>query len=304
MDLKQLRAFQHIILTGSVSAAAKRANATQPAISRQLLALEATLGLRLFDRHNGGPLTPTHSGIEFYKSIEGTLSGLDEIPHIIREIKNHSRSRLRIAATPPIINSQLLVNTIKHFKTQTKHDVPLSLEALHRLDIEKRVVSKQIEFAIALLPIENPMLKTIPILKTQAVVVLNSDHELAGNKEIGARDLKGYSVILPKDQLLRTRLNSTLTLSNLNYDVYIESNSSLTCCRFAAEGLGIALCDPFSPTSFLENDKLLIKPWRPEVSLDYGIILRKDSEQDDIIDLFIKSLKYEVNNTNFIKSQI
>jgi DNA-binding transcriptional LysR family regulator len=50
MELRHLRAFVAIVEAGGVARAAARLNVSQPALSRQILALEGDLGLRLFDR--------------------------------------------------------------------------------------------------------------------------------------------------------------------------------------------------------------------------------------------------------------
>src|SRR5262252_6042228 len=50
MDLHQLRTFVAIADSGGVARAAQRLNLSQPAASRQIQALEADLGVLLFDR--------------------------------------------------------------------------------------------------------------------------------------------------------------------------------------------------------------------------------------------------------------
>jgi LysR family cyn operon transcriptional activator len=50
MNLRQLRAFATIVDVGGVARAALRLHLSQPALSRQIHALEADLGVLLFDR--------------------------------------------------------------------------------------------------------------------------------------------------------------------------------------------------------------------------------------------------------------
>jgi DNA-binding transcriptional LysR family regulator len=50
MDLRHLRGFATIVDTGSFSRAGARLNVSQPALSRQIHALEGELGVQLFDR--------------------------------------------------------------------------------------------------------------------------------------------------------------------------------------------------------------------------------------------------------------
>jgi DNA-binding transcriptional LysR family regulator len=50
LNLDQLRALTEVVALGSFSAAARRLNLTQPAVSLQIRELEARWGLRLIER--------------------------------------------------------------------------------------------------------------------------------------------------------------------------------------------------------------------------------------------------------------
>jgi LysR family transcriptional regulator, cyn operon transcriptional activator len=50
LNLDQLRTFVTVVDAGGIHRAVARINLSQPAASRQINALEATLGMRLFDR--------------------------------------------------------------------------------------------------------------------------------------------------------------------------------------------------------------------------------------------------------------
>ena len=62
MDLRVLRYFLTVAKEQSFTKAAKQLHITQPTLSRQLAALEAELGVTLFDRGGHG-ITLTNEGI-------------------------------------------------------------------------------------------------------------------------------------------------------------------------------------------------------------------------------------------------
>lgn len=281
VKLRQLRAFQAIMATGNLSVAAERLNLSQPAVSKQLAALEEALNLRLFHRRKGGPIAPTPAGIEFYKAIEGTLAGIDLIPDLAREITESASVRLRIAATPPLLNSRPLVETLAAFRAAYPM-TRLALDARHRLDIEEWIASRQADLGLALLPVRNPLLTTRTLAMARAVAVLPPAHRLAAKSKVTAAELEGETVILPTRQPLRDRIDAMLQADGGGVLATIEASSAITCCRLASAGLGIAICDPFSATAFRETD-VVTKTWEPEVKLTYGAILVANRDVDPMI---------------------
>lgn len=286
---RHLRAYQAVMTTGNVSSAAQKLNLTQPAVSRQLTALEAELGVSLFIRRSGEPLKPTRAGIELFKSIEGTLSGIDEIPSIAQEIISRSRIRLRIAATPPLINSLYLAGALRSFK-QEYNNVNIVLEARHRLDIEDWVTRMQVDVALALLPVDNPAITAIPLVDTLAVAVIPKNHSLAKKPNVRFEDLARESIILPSRQPLRTRIDSVRANSYVHLNVDLEASSAITCCKYASEGFGIAICDPFSPTAFTDSNTIAV-PLKPNVHLTYGVLVAKNADDNPVVDSLINHLR-------------
>lgn len=69
MDWNHIRAFHATAMDGSLSAAARRLGLTQPTLSRQVLALEAELGVGLFERR-GRKLLLTQTGSALLDHIQ------------------------------------------------------------------------------------------------------------------------------------------------------------------------------------------------------------------------------------------
>ena len=95
MNIKGLRAFQKIMETGTLSAAAKALNVSESALSRQLSLLEAELGLTLFSRDKRR-LVATNEGEQFFREAERILDAIAQVPQLVRDIKTSNLSRMRI----------------------------------------------------------------------------------------------------------------------------------------------------------------------------------------------------------------
>ena len=284
IGLRQLRAFHTVMICGSVTAAAERLNLTQPAISKQLSALEDSLQLKLFHRQSGRSTTPTRAGMEFFRAIEPTLVGMDEIGTLAARIAKSGRPRLRIAATPPLINSAPLMTALSRFAEEMP-GTHVSLEPQHRVEIEDWVVARRIDLALALLPLDHPGLKAVPLVQTRAIAIVPENHPLAGYDTITPSDLDNVPVIFPSRQPLRTRLDAVLEGSGAELEATYEASSNITVARLAISGLGVAICDPFSPTAF--DGGFSIVQWKPEVSLVYGALYSKGQELEPTAEVLL-----------------
>ena len=78
MRLRHIEVFNAVMVTGSVSGAARLINITQPAVSRTLKHAELQLGFPLFERA-GGRLVATAEARSLFPLVEKLFSDLDEV---------------------------------------------------------------------------------------------------------------------------------------------------------------------------------------------------------------------------------
>ncbi|WP_245333904.1 LysR family transcriptional regulator, partial [Bradyrhizobium guangdongense] len=69
INSRQVEAFRAMMLTGSVTEAAKLMVVTQPAVSRLLRDFQALLKMELFERRGTG-LVPTAAAMALYTEVE------------------------------------------------------------------------------------------------------------------------------------------------------------------------------------------------------------------------------------------
>ncbi len=68
-DWSLMQSFAAVVDAGSLSAAARKTGGSQPTMSRHIIALEQSLGVRLFDRTGGG-LVLTSTGVTLYEDAK------------------------------------------------------------------------------------------------------------------------------------------------------------------------------------------------------------------------------------------
>jgi LysR family nitrogen assimilation transcriptional regulator len=101
MDLKQLRHFRQISQSGSVSAASHILHIAQPALSRQMRALESELGVSLFLRTGRGVLL-TAAGHALAIDADRLLADADMVSRRIRSLGSTMSGEATIGLSPTI----------------------------------------------------------------------------------------------------------------------------------------------------------------------------------------------------------
>jgi DNA-binding transcriptional LysR family regulator len=86
VNIRQLEAFRAVMIARSTTGAAELLDVSQPAVSRLIVQLEASLELTLFDR-SSGRLAPTPEALLLHEEVERTVVSVDKIRELAREIK-------------------------------------------------------------------------------------------------------------------------------------------------------------------------------------------------------------------------
>ncbi|GGJ40948.1 LysR family transcriptional regulator [Deinococcus roseus] len=111
-DFNWYRNFLAVYRMGSVSGAARARNVTQPTLSQQLAALEASLGEALFVRTARG-MEPTERGKALYAEVADAIDRLEQVNRSRKTNVSLELPLLRLGTTPEFFQVYLL----PHLKT-------------------------------------------------------------------------------------------------------------------------------------------------------------------------------------------
>lgn len=156
MRLRHIEVFNAVMLTGSVSAAARMINVTQPAVSRTLQHAELQLGFPLFQRA-GGRLVPTTEAQTLYPHIERLFAQLDEVQRLATSLKaGRTHGELRVL-TVLGLSYEVLPRAMRLFRE--KHpDVLVHHQALHSVQIVSALALQEADVGYVFNPGSHPAL--------------------------------------------------------------------------------------------------------------------------------------------------
>src|SRR3954464_4728737 len=101
MRIKHVEVFNAIMLTGTVSGAARLLHVTQPAVTQTLQSAELQLGYALFTRQRNR-LVPTREGGALYPEVQRLMSQLESVRRLATALGSGAGSELRVLCVPSL----------------------------------------------------------------------------------------------------------------------------------------------------------------------------------------------------------
>ncbi len=198
MRLEQLQSFLAVAETNSFQKASRRCQVTQSAISRQIQALEANLGLRLF--HRGAKVRLTLGGEQLLPWARKICQEWQTAQEQIQNLLHGERSDLCIAAVPSICTYYLppIIHSFYHSYPR----VQLRVTALGSDRAVKVLKDGLVDVAVVM---QNPFLVPSaelvvqPLFEESIRVLMAASHPLSTQTSITWETLATYPQVVFKD---------------------------------------------------------------------------------------------------------
>jgi LysR family nitrogen assimilation transcriptional regulator len=218
MNLKQLEYFVSVAELGSFSKAAVVLDIAQPALSRQVRALEIDLRETLLLR-NGRGVTITEAGQRLFEHSVGILQQVAQARADMTATRDEPVGHITIAL-PPSMGRQLTLPLIDAFRRQLPQGKLAIVEGL-TAHITEWIATGRVDLGLLYNPEPQAGLEIQPVLDEPLCLV-----QRAGEKGRGAlplRELHRYSLVLPERMhVIRRLLDAQATLAGLTLDIAWE----------------------------------------------------------------------------------
>ncbi|WP_405806681.1 LysR family transcriptional regulator [Streptomyces sp. NBC_00210] len=196
IEARHLRVLRAVAATGSFSAAARSLGCTQPAVSQQMKALEASAGTPLLIR-TGREMRLTQAGEALVRHAAGILAGLTAAEEEIAAIAGLRAGRVRLVSFPSgsstLVPTALAALRAAHPGTRVslvEAEPPRSVEMLREGDCDVALAFRYGKTAA-----EWDDLIVRPLLTDRLVGLVPDGHRLAGSQAVAIGDLADESWI-------------------------------------------------------------------------------------------------------------
>lgn len=237
MELNALGTFIAAAETGSFSKAAERLHLSQPAVSKRIAALEASLQLSLFDRI-GRQLHLTEAGHALLPRAQRILLEVVDSQRALSRLSQHISGQLRLGISHHI-GLHHMPDVLRRY-TQLHPQVKLDIRFVDSEEACHAINHGQLELAIVTLP---PQPATSLICQTlwpdPMSVVVAHNHPLAQQSHLALDALAAHPAILPtSNTFTRQIVEQVFAPLQLDLDITLSTNYLETIKTMVAVGLG------------------------------------------------------------------
>src|SRR5215471_5428428 len=237
MNLRHLQTFVAVADAGGLHRAAGRVHLSQPAISRQLHALEAELGIRLFDLIRRR-VRLTSAGEDLLQQSRRLLIDAEAIGERARSLKSGQTGVLRVGAMPQLIES-MIVPFIKQYRRRHP-GVEIRLTEDGGLRLPMRLERGDVH--LATIPEADERFESRLLYPIYVLAVMAPDHRLRRRAVLEVVDLAAERLLLlTRAFASREWFLSACQAARIRPNITFESAAPQTLISLAAAGDGIAV---------------------------------------------------------------
>ncbi|MEZ5431343.1 MAG: LysR family transcriptional regulator [Verrucomicrobiales bacterium] len=190
MEFHQLRYFIAAAEELGITRAARRLNVTQPALSRQIAALEEELGVALFDRIKQR-IYLTDAGRFFLTRARQIVCDAATSAQQVREQFGSARRTLRLGFLTPFLDD-LVVPAVKAFRQRHPTTQVALFELSPRAQLD-RLRNDELDLAVLgnVATDDHAVFEVHAIMRSRMAAILPVDHALSARRSIALRELAG-----------------------------------------------------------------------------------------------------------------
>jgi DNA-binding transcriptional LysR family regulator len=238
LDVRRLRVLREVARRGSFSAAAEALSFTQPAISRQIAALELEAGTQLVDRRaRGVRLTP--AGELLVEHADVILDRLATAESQLEALAGLAGGRLRLG-TFGTANATLIPLAIRAFAA-AHPAVELQLVEGWSSALMGRMLAGEVDLAVLSIDPAHEEIALEPLMDDPFFVALAADHPLAGKPELSMADLQDETWIESQRGTSADSLVQAARAAGFEPRIGFEAGNWLGKQGLVAAGVGVTL---------------------------------------------------------------
>jgi LysR family nitrogen assimilation transcriptional regulator len=223
MDLKQLTALVTVAEVGSVTKAAQLLHVVQPAVTRQIRALEHEMGVTLFERSRAG-MIPTDAGAVLVDRARRALAELDRARAEIRPEPATVSGVVRVGLLESVID--FLVGPLVAAVAARYPQIRLHVVTAYSGDLQRWLDAGDLDLSLLYDLSSTPSTAMIPLLQERLWAVARPEAGLRADEPVPLAEVLEHPLVLPiAGHGLRAIFDRSRAGTSLRPRIAVETNS-------------------------------------------------------------------------------
>ena len=285
LSARMIEAFRAVILTGSISEAAKFLHISQPAISRLIKDMEAEVDFQLFDRRHGR-VYANEDALILFEEVHHFFTGLERIQKAAENIRDHKEGALRIACMPAV-GLSAMPRAISLFKTRYP-GINISLDVVRSPTVIQFLSALQCDVGFVEAAFSSATAEERATFDLETVCILPPGHRLAEQAVIRPEHLADESFIsLAANSKTRLKIDAVFTEAGINRVIQTEAPLTAVVCCMVREGCGVSIVDPMTAATYASQG-LVSRPFEPTITFSFKALSVPRVARTGLVEEFFK----------------
>lgn len=293
MKLTLFNTFVKAVENQNLSRTAEELNLSQPAVSKQIQALEDLYGVLLLER-SGRKLKTTEAGEALYTCAREILAVIEKTDRIMEDISASRRGKLFVGAST-IPGQYILPPIFKEFKDEYPN-VNISMRIADTDRIYSKVAERELDLGVVGAWLGSRKVDGFKWVEDELVVLVPSHHPLAKEPRVKLSRLTSESWIFREKgsgtRMATESLLSSFGINKNDLNIQIEVGSTAATIAAVQADLGIAMVSKFVAAKLTGSENLTAISIEDGIAKrDIYVIYPRQKHRRKTVDNFIYFLK-------------
>jgi DNA-binding transcriptional LysR family regulator len=262
ISLREMEMIQAILTYGTMAKAALEMNISQPAISRMVRQAEERTGLQLFERR-GSKLVPTPDLLTLSAEFERVFATVDRVQNLTWALGAGLGRPIHISSMSVLAETMLTPALVGLRRDHAQ--TPLAVRLNHRHGVERDIIREESDVGLVHGIFHHDALTAVSLCTARVVCLMQPDHPLAARETISPQDLADEPLVsMGRLSPLSQQVIDAFETVGLARRISIQIADSGLAAHFCANGLGLALLDPFFLRA-VPLSNLVVRAFTPKI---------------------------------------
>lgn len=288
MNLRHIEVFHAVYRAGSISAAARALNVSQPSVSKVLKHAESRVGFPLF-RLVKGRLAPTDEAHALFRDVDEIYGRIESLRETVRNLQAGGEGHIRLAVLPSL-GLSVAPKAVAQFRLRHP-GATFTLQTLHNEDILRALYERKSDLAVAYDAPLHPRLAHTKIGRGELVLLYRREEMPDAPPRLSIDAFRGRDMIsLAGSGPVGALYASEILQQDVTVRETIVVQTYYVAAALVRHGAGVAVVDEFTARANLGPD-LDFRPLEQAATFGVHCIFLEDRPLSKMTRAFVSTLQ-------------